>query len=334
MRILCTGIAGFLGSHIAERLLRDGHTVIGVDSLIGGERENVPEGTELYYDDCCDFAEMKEVCHGVDLVYHCAANPHEGLSVFSPTTVCKNTYLSTVAVCSAACASRVKRFCFMSSMSRYGNGFSLPFNERMLPMPVDPYGIAKVAAEATVSMLARTHGMEFVILVPHNVVGPRQKRDDPFRNVVAIMCNMMLQGRQPIIYGDGEQKRCFSFVGDAMDSIIKAGFQAGLSGDVINIGPDDEFITINELARKLAKIIGFDLHPVYVPERPCEVKHAYCSADKARRLLGYRTSMTLDDGLAEMVAWMREVGPRPFVYHLPLEIINDRTPKTWTERMM
>jgi UDP-glucose 4-epimerase len=182
--------------------------------------------------------------------------------------------------------------------------------------------------------VSQTHGMEHVIAVPHNIIGPRQKYDDPYRNVASIIINRMMQGKQPIIYGDGEQERCFSFVQDCVDPLLKMGMQPGLSGEIINIGPDEEAATINELARIIADLVSFDLDPIYVADRPQEVKHAVCSADKARALLDYRTKVSLRDGLLSMVAWIREHGPKPFEYHLPIEIDSPLVPATWRDRLI
>lgn len=346
MRILVTGVAGFLGSHLAERLIAMGHEVTGVDNMMGGDAENIPKGLQdFFYEDCCKLKWMKDkfAYFEPELVYHVAANPHEGLSVFSPTVVTRNTYLSTVAVASAACAHGVKRFVFTSSMSRYGEGMPAfgdtdeqfcPFEEWMPCHPVDPYGIAKVAAEQTLACLAKEHGMEYVISVPHSIVGTRQKYDDPYRNVASIMANLMLQNRQPVIYGDGNNVRCFSDVRDCIEPLVNMGLQDGLNGEVINIGPDDDPITINKLADMLAEIIGFkDLRPIYHHSRPCEVKTAWPSSDKARKLLGYRPAHSTRDCLISIVDWIREKGTKPFQYHLPLEVVTARTPKTWSERL-
>jgi UDP-glucose 4-epimerase len=175
--------------------------------------------------------------------------------------------------------------------------------------------------------------MEYAIAVPHNIIGARQKYDDPFRNVAAIMINLMLQGRQPIIYGDGEQKRSFSFYQDCVNPLIKMGTEPHAAAQVINIGPDEEFVTINELAKIIAEIIDFKLDPVYMPDRPQEVRLASCSAAKARKLLDYKTTTGLRAGLLDMVEYIRERGPKPFTYHLDLEIVNEKTPRTWKERM-
>ena len=142
--------------------------------------------------------------------------------------------------------------------------------------------------------------MEWVIIVPHNIIGPRQKFDDPYRNVASIMVNMMLQGRQPFIYGDGNQKRCFSYVGDILPCLMRAGFDQAAIANVLNVGPDEEFVSINELARVAAELLGFDLLPIYLTGRPQEVKHANCSANRARKLLGFRTETSLEKAFCRL----------------------------------
>ncbi len=328
-----TGVAGFLGSHLAEHFLKEGHRVIGCDSLIGGYLDNVPAGVEFHGVDCLDLAALSQVMKGVDVVYHCAALAYEGLSVFSPHLVTQNIFSATVSVMTAAINNKAKRFVYCSSMARYGTQDTVPFREDMTPRPQDPYGIAKYAAELTVRNLAEVHGLEYVIAVPHNIIGPRQKYDDPFRNVASIMINLMLQGRQPIIYGDGMQKRCFSFIEDVVSPLKKIAVQGNVVGQIINVGPDEEFVTINELAEIVADILNFKLSPVYVPGRPQEVKHATCSADKARDLLGYSTGTDLRQGLSHMVDYINTRGTKPFHYHLPLEIVSDKTPRTWKDRL-
>jgi UDP-glucose 4-epimerase len=219
-------------------------------------------------------------------------------------------------------------------MARYGTQPVVPFTEDMTPKPQDPYGIAKYASELLVRNLCELNHIPFTILVPHNIIGPRQKYDDPFRNVASIMINRMLQGKQPIIYGDGEQKRCFSFMQDVVDPINTVINTPVANSEVINIGPDDEFITINELALKIARIMSFDVNPIYMPGRPQEVHFANCSANKARKLLKYSPKVGLDEGLTELVNWIVKSGVKPFDYHLPIEINNSSTPKTWTQKLI
>jgi UDP-glucose 4-epimerase len=333
MHVFITGIAGFLGSHLAERLLSMGHEVVGCDSLLGGELVNVPPEAEFYQYDCRDFNAMLKVMRRCDLVYHCAATAYEGLSVFAPSMVMDNIVTGSVSVFSAAIANGARRVVLCSSMARYGAN-QVPFLESYAPRPQDPYGIAKVAAEQALLNLASVHGIEYAIAVPHNIIGARQKFDDPYRNVASIMANLMLQGRAPYIYGDGEQTRCFSHVDDCLICLLAMGLTERGLGEVVNIGPDEEFVSINHLFRKLKAITGFDCQALHVTDRPQEVKNAICSADKARALLGYQTTRSLDAGLHDIVDYIRAIGPRKFRYHLDIEIRSERTPRTWTERLM
>lgn len=332
-RIFISGVAGFLGSHLADEMIKEGHEVIGCDNLIGGYIDNVPDGVEFHQIDCGYLHTMNKLLKGVDIVYHTACTAYEGLSVFSPHLVSQNTFQITSTLASAAVSQGVKRFVNCSSMARYGTQNTYPFTEDMIPNPQDPYGISKLAAEKLLNCLSQVHGMEVVHAVPHNIIGPRQKYNDPFRNVVSIMINLMLQERQPIIYGDGSQVRCFSFINDVISCLKKLAFQANVKDEVINIGPDEEFITILELANTVAELLNFKLDPIFVKERPQEVKFATCSAEKARRLLGYKTIYTLKQGIQEMIKYIVHEGVKKFRYHLDIEIVNELTPKTWINKM-
>lgn len=334
MKILVTGSAGFLGSHIVEHLSKD-HDVWGVDSLISGSVENIINQYKHITADTSDFVAMKRIIDKLqpDIIYHCACTPYEGFSVFAPSVVTHNTLDNSVAIMSAAANAGVKRFIFMSSMSRYGKQ-QTPFTEDMEPKPEDPYAVAKVAAEKILEQLAETHGMEYVIAVPHNIIGVRQKYDDPYRNVVSIMINRNLQNLPAIIYGDGEQTRCFSYIDDVMYSLLR--MIDCPSGEVYNIGPDDkdgEVVTINELARIVAEVQGFNGEPIHYDPRPREVKHAFTSSDKIRREFGYVTKTSLYDAVLDMTNDILKRGTRPFNYDfLDLEIVNKSTPKTWLRR--
>lgn len=333
MKVFVTGAAGFLGSHLADSFISADHQVIGCDNMIGGDLQNLPEGIEFEQADCGDVAAMKKLTKDVDVVFHCAAIATEGLSVFSPALIGQHVYHNTAAVLAAAATNKVGRFVHCSSMARYGNG-PVPFVEDQPLNPVDPYGIAKYASELLVRNVCDTHGIEYAIAVPHNIIGPKQKYDDPYRNVASIMINRMLQGKQPVIYGDGGQKRCFSFVQDCVSPLIKMGTLPDVAGETINIGPDEEYVSILELAQIIAELLSFDLDPIMVPDRPQEVRYATCSADKARRLLDYKTSVTLRDGLQSIIDWISAHGTKPFAYHLPIEIESPLVPETWTARLI
>lgn len=334
MKVLVTGVAGFMGSHLADAFLAKGYDVVGIDNLLGGYEENVPSGVDFHNIDLDNLELIQPLFKDVDLVVHSACTAYEGLSVFSPSLVVRNTMQITTNIMSACVKANVKKIVHLSSMARYGTQDVVPFVESMTPKPQDPYGIAKYGAELMIKNIADTHGLNYVILVPHNIIGPRQKFDDPYRNVASIMINRMLQGKQPIIYGNGEQKRCFSFMQDVTDPLMIACETNVADGRIVNIGPDEEFVTINELAQKLSIILDFKLEPIYMPGRPQEVFHANCSANLARELLNYKTTTSLESGLVELVNWIKSKGARQFNYHLPLEFVTDKTPKTWTDRLM
>jgi|SRR6185369_16866155 len=336
MKIWITGIAGFLGSHLAEALIAEGHEVRGNDNLLCGDYNNITKTIRdithfacLEYD-CCNQTDMFNALklYNSDVLIHCAATAHEGLSSFSPSFITRNIYEASVATFSAAIAAGVKRIIYMSSMSRYGEQ-SLPFTEGMRPKPVDPYGIAKVAAEDTLKVLCKTHGVKYAIAVPHNIIGIRQRSCDPYRNVAAIMINRCKQGKPPIIYGDGSQKRCFSPIADVIPSLLRM-VHGDADGEVVNIGPDLGEITIKELADKICKLTNYTNDPLYMPGRPNEVHDAYCSSDKARRILGYEPKQSIDECLKQMVDYIQ---PMPFVYDFPIEIERG-CPETWAKRIM
>jgi UDP-glucose 4-epimerase len=332
-KILITGVAGFLGSHLSEKFSELGHEVIGIDNMIGGYRNNIPKKIKFFEMDCCDFKNVKKIMKNVEIVYHCAATAHEGLSVFSPYEITKNNYLASVSIFTAAIAEKVKRIIFCSSMARYGNQ-KVPFSENMEAIPVDPYAISKVASEKVLINLCELNNIEWVIPVPHNIIGPRQKYDDPFRNVVSIMINRMLQKKAPIIYGDGKQTRCFSYIDDCLSCLLPMLDQKNLNKQIINIGPDEEFVTINKIAEICSNITGSNLKPIYKKERPKEVRHALCSADKARKFLNYKTKTDLFTGIKKTFDYIKNKGAKPFDYNIDLEIINELTPETWLKKEM
>jgi UDP-glucose 4-epimerase len=332
VKAFVTGVGGFLGSHLAEAL-RGQYVVDGNDSLVCGSIDNVPEGVAFYDTDCRDFDGMRDIFDDCrpDVLIHAAATASEGFSVFSPSFITKNIYEASVATFSAAIANGVKRIVFMSSMARYGMN-ALPFTEQTAPRPVDPYGCAKVAAEQTLRILCETHNVKYSILVPHNIIGINQKYDDPTRNVVSIMINRVLQGKPIIVYGKGDQTRCFSPVEDCIPPILRA-VHGAADGEVVNIGPDSGAITIIGLAQHICRRMGVKEEIVHVGPRPTEVKHAYCSSDKSRRMLGYKEQQSLWTCIDEMIEDLRLKGPKDFVYDYPIEI-SEGCPATWKERLL
>ena len=332
MHIFITGVAGFLGSNLADYYIKKGFKVSGNDNLVGGDRENLNKDINFYEYDCENLELNSKYFKDVDVVIHAAAFAHEGLSVFSPYLITKNIFSGSVAVFTAAVKQRVKRVVYCSSMARYGN-IKQPFYEEDEPNPVDPYGIAKLAAEKVLINLSNTYGIEYNIAVPHNILGPKQKYDDPFRNVASIMINLILQNRQPVIYGDGEQTRSFSDVDDCIYCIDKLTTDKNIKSEIFNIGPDENYISVNELYKKISNILQFNKEPIYYPDRTNEVKYSNCSADKARKILGYKTEIDVNSSLKNMVDYIKKKGAKKFVYNYDIEINNELTPKTWSKKI-
>jgi len=333
MHIFITGIAGFLGSNLADFYIKKGFKVSGCDNLVGGDLENIPAEAKFFQGDCENLDFMTQATKdNIDVLCHSAAYAHEGLSSVSPTLICNNNFTGSISVFTAAIRNNIKRVVFCSSMARYGN-INIPFKEDDDLNPVDPYGVSKVAAEKVLKILSKTYNFEYNIAVPHNIIGPKQKYDDPYRNVVSIMTNLMLQNRQPIIYGDGNQKRCFSDIDDCLYCLDKLLSDKNVVSQTINIGPDEEYISINELFKKISNKLQFNQEPKYYPDRLNEVKHATCSSEKARKILNYKTSVSLDDSIDKVLKYIKSNGVKKFKYNYMLEIVNENTPMTWKNKL-
>jgi len=334
-KVVITGISGLLGSTYARYLINKGdYEVVGIDNMIGGVEGNVPERAEYIRGDIQDTALLTEICKGADCVFHTAALPYEGLSVFSPAITVNSIVSGTVSVASACIANNVRLLINCSSMARYGDQ-QPPFTEDMLRKPVDPYGLAKAQAEEHLEMLNEIHGLNFVTVVPHNVVGIGQRYYDPFRNVLGIMINRCIQGKPIVIYGDGEQTRSFSNVYDCIEAVYKMmTTDRDITRQVFNIGPDDNEISIKQLAYKVGHYC--EIYPSFnhFPDRPREVKNAFCSSNKIRSEFNYNATISVDQTIKDMVGWIKGQEAREFEYHLPLEFVTDETPKTWTDKLI
>ena len=334
MQIFITGIAGFLGSNLADYYIQKGFNVSGCDNLVGGDLDNVDPKVKFYKADCENLTKMQEITKNIDVVVHAAAYAHENLSIFSPHLISKNIVNGSTAVFSAAILNKVKRIVFCSSMARYGN-IKQPFLEDDIPNPVDPYGISKLAAEKILINLCNTHNVEYNIAVPHNIIGVKQKYDDPFRNVASIMINLMLQNRQPIIYGDGEQKRSFSDIDDCIYCIDKLATDPNITSQLVNIGPGPENeITVNELFKKISNQLQFNQEPLYKPERVNEVKNAICSSDLSNKLLNSKSNKDIESIISKMIKFIKLKGPKKFNYNYDIEINNELTPETWSKKLI
>ena len=340
-RILVTGAAGFMGSHEVEALVSMGYETYAVDDFSGGFPENIPKGCKFTRLDLRDRHAVERYMKKIrpDIIFHDAAFATEGGSQFTPINSTErnyNIYLNTLV---AGLRHGMKKMVFASSMSVYG-GQKAPFSEEMPRMPEDVYAVAKAASEHTTELLSRVHGFEYTIIRPHNVYGVRQNLSDPYRNVIAIFINRLMQGKPFFIYGNGSQHRSFTYIDDYTPYILKAGLSRRFNREIFNIGPR-ETVSIKGLAELVIKeYFGSmkqcpkHLLPRYLPDRPLEVKLAYCTHHKAEKLLGYRTSVSIEQGVSRMVAWARSKGPQEFVYLKGgLELVSRTTPSTWSKKL-
>lgn len=356
MRIYITGIAGFLGSNLSHYLGGKGHDIFGTDNFVGGDDKNVYPNAVCWNYDVMDEYAMRNSLENAqpEVIIHTACYPHEGLSMFSPKRICESVAMGTIVPLNEAINLRSEnkipfhRFINMSSMARYGVATEKfteksrnygQFKESDHPYPQDPYGAHKYAAELTVKSLCEGHGIDFVNLIPHNIYGPRQKYSDPYRNVISIMIHRALRGDPIVIYGDGEQKRCFTYVDDILPVIEQSMTGAQFIGQTVNIGPDSEDVTINTLARLVQHVhlieSGNMAEVVHTEPRIKEVKHASCSAYQMRSLFkGEFKETPLINGIHNLYNWIKESGVREWDYDAhELEIRSPLTPATWLGKL-
>lgn len=303
--ILITGVAGLLGSRMADWLIDnvDGVQVIGVDNLSGGYKSNVHEKVVFYQLDCIDEALIDVFDkHKPDYVYHFAAYAAEGLSPFIRKYNYQNNLVATANVINACIQVKVKRLVFTSSMAVYGHG-NPPFDEADQPQPIDPYGIAKYACELDIQVAGEQHGLDWCIIRPHNVYGIKQNIWDTYRNVLGIWMTQHLHGEPMSIFGDGEQKRAFSYMDDCLLPLWKAATLEKASKEIINLG-GTRYHSINEASAVLKQVIG-DVDIQYHEARH-EVKNAHPTWQKSVAILDYEDKTSLEDGLKTMWEWAKE----------------------------
>ena len=305
MKILITGVAGLLGSKLADWIIKNtNHEVIGIDDLSGGYISNVHKDVNFYKFDLVGGDQLNRVFEkeSPDIVYHMAAYAAEGLSPFMRTFNYKNNLISTAKIINCCINYDIKRLVFTSTMAVYSLG-NPPFDEKDVPKPKDPYGVAKYACEMDIQIAGEQHGLDWCIIRPHNVYGPNQNIWDKYRNVLGIwMCQYM--NNEPMsIFGDGKQTRAFSYVDDILEPLWKSGTEENCSKEIINLG-GTKFYTINEANQILRDVIG-DGKKVYKEERH-EVKDAHSTWKKSVELLGYKDTTSLADGLTQMWEWAQK----------------------------
>ena len=304
---LVTGGAGFIGSHIAEELLRRGDRVRVADSFITGKRENLTHlaGVELVEGDLADFAVAQRAVAGIDYVLHQAAIPSVPRSVQDPITSNRANIDASLNVLVAARDAKVRRLVYAGSSSAYGNTPTLPKVETMGTGPLSPYALQKLVAEQYCQMFTSLYGLETVTIRYFNVFGPRQDPSSPYSGVISLFIRGLVEGRAPTIYGDGGQTRDFTYVANVVDGVLKACAAPAASGEVINVATGGR-ISLNELFRVLKNLTGAAVEPIYAETRAGDVRDSQADIDKARRLLGYEPTVTFEQGLEKTVAWFRK----------------------------
>ena len=327
-RVLVTGGAGFIGSHVADGLLARGHEVYVLDDLSGGFSENVPAAATLVEGNIADADAVERLFNGTRFthVYHLAAYAAEGLSHFIKHFNYTNNVLGSVNLLNASIRNGVELFVFASSIAAYGTAAELPLTETSPLHPEDSYGIAKYAIELELEACRTMFGLEYVIFRPHNVFGPRQNIGDRYRNVIGIFMNQILQGQPMTIFGDGTQTRAFSYIADVAPIMAEAIDVAGARNRVFNIGADTPY-SLNDLAQAVAVAMGVTPHVVNLAPR-VEAQHAHSAHDQLRRVFGARPQTSLQDGLFEMAAWVRGHGARQSKPFTGIEILKN-LPAAW-----
>jgi UDP-glucose 4-epimerase len=326
---LVTGGAGFMGSHVADHLLRMGHDVVVLDDLSGGFRENVPGTATFVQGSIMDHDLINQLFdrHSFDHVYHLAAYAAEGLSHFIKRFNYNNNLIGSVNLLNASVNHDVKCFVFTSSIAVYGAGQS-PMSEDMTPVPEDSYGIAKLAVEQELRVSHEMFGLDYIIFRPHNVYGERQNIGDRYRNVVGIFMNQILRGEPMTIFGDGLQQRAFTHIDDVAPIIAASIDFSSARNQVFNVGADVPH-TVNELAAVVAQAIGSRCDVKHLDARN-EVKIAFSDHSKAERAFGKRTKTSLTEGVRAMAAWVREHGARESCIFDGIEIPKNMPP-SWAK---
>jgi UDP-glucose 4-epimerase len=326
---LVTGAAGFIGSHVVDELLKLGHAVVALDDLSGGFADNVNPKAQFVRGSILDPALITQLFAETrfDYVFHLAAYAAEGLSHFIRRFNYQNNLLGSVNLINAAVNHEVKCFVFTSSIAVYGRN-QLPMTEETVPSPEDPYGIAKFAVEQDLRAAHELFGLNSIVFRPHNVYGERQNIGDRYRNVVGIFMNNILQGKPLPVFGDGEQTRAFSYIGDVAPLIARSVEVPGACNQTFNVGADQPY-TVNQLARAVCAAMGASVDIQQLPARN-EVKHAYASHDKVAQIFQYRPQFSLEDGLIRMVAWVKKSGARQSKKFGALDI-SKNLPPSWRE---
>jgi UDP-glucose 4-epimerase len=309
---LVTGGAGFIGSHLAARLLGDGHTVRVLDNLSTGRRQNLDvlrdagrDRFEWVEGDIRDRETCRRACDGVEVVFHQAALASVQRSIENPADTTAVNVSGTVHVLAAARERGVRRVVSASSSSVYGDTPTLPKHEAMPPAPLSPYAASKLAGEQFARVFATTLGLETISLRYFNVFGPRQDPTSQYAAVIPLFITALLDGRRPVVFGDGRQSRDFTYIDNVVEANLRAGFGANGSAEAVNVACGERY-SLLDLLRALERITGRKPDPDFRPPRPGDVQHSQASIEKARQLLEFRPEVGFEEGLRRTVAFFHD----------------------------
>jgi nucleoside-diphosphate-sugar epimerase len=305
---LVTGGAGFIGSHIVQRLIAEQHRVRIVDDFSSGVRENIPAGIEVVEGDLADATVAARAAAGCDYVIHQAAIPSVPRSVKNPVASNRANVDGTLNMLVAARDAGVKRLVFAGSSSVYGESAVLPKREDMRPAPLSPYALQKLIGEQYCQMFTKLYGLETVTTRYFNVFGPRQQPGSPYSGVISLFVEALAAGKAPTVHGDGRQTRDFTYVADVVTGVLQACHAPGVAGEVINVAAGGR-ISLLELIRTLQVILKTDAQPVFGPTREGDVRDSQADIAKARKLLGFSPVVPFDEGLRETVNWFQSRSP-------------------------
>lgn len=327
--VLVTGAAGFIGAHLVNELIASGKKVIALDDLSGGYRDNVHPSALFMEASVTDHEFLEKLFneHDIEYVYHLAAYAAEGLSHFIKRFNYNNNLIGSVNLINESIKHKVKCFVFTSSIAVYGAGQN-PLREDMIPVPEDPYGIAKLAVEQELRVSHEMFGLDYVIFRPHNVYGEYQNIGDRYRNVVGIFMNQLLQGKELSVFGDGMQTRAFSYISDVAPHIARSVEIPEAYNEIFNIGADKDY-TVKELAETVMKVMGMEGELRFLPPRN-EVLHAYSDHSKAALVFGNSAQTGLEEGLTKMKNWVMKAGSRKTGRFSNIEI-TEKLPSYWLE---
>ena len=308
MKYLITGGAGFIGSNLVEELLKRGHEVRVLDNFSTGNRANLAEfkdRIELFEGDLRSYHIVRQAVDGVDFILHQGALPSVPRSIQDPITSNEVNVSGTLNILDAAVAAGVKRVVFASSSSIYGDNPTLPKREDMKPNPLSPYAVSKMAGEKYCQVFARIYGLHTVALRYFNVFGPRQNPDSQYSAVIPKFIKAILTDQQPVIYGDGEQSRDFTYIANVVEANILATEADAPPGEVYNCAVHQR-ITLNELVDAINRIVGKNIKPIYADPRPGDVKHSFADITKIQQQMGYTPKIKFEEGLRLTIDWFRK----------------------------